>query len=652
MVAGTESAKKISPLFSLPKASKHNVQRPFQDFTGTKTVFKYSIGLKDEISGLFSASKIDISGRNYSIIKPVNPFTELQITPQSLVEAEFGIFAWHFHLESNVFFFSEDASLKFLGKKIKNIDYQDFYSVLSIESLVRFSQAMENAINIGSPFELELLIEQPVGNKWVKFICKSTFDNDNGHWLTGLIKDINKEKIEIQEKQNLNLWMNSGLNQMEVKNPEGITIASWGNNKFGREPGLENGKRISTIFDFRNRPKFTVVADHQWPGEEKLNTNTALTINEIKPEFQVEDLPAFHPEANFSKDEKCIAVTKHLGLSLNVKTSALGIFDGSHFEWKAWWKSPNQYAMPVTKYGGEWVPELDWLVDVESENQKFPERYWWPQEMLPFTISKSFGEGWMLIAEPISKNETSFFAIQTNSPESIKMQTNLVLQCLDSLKIGTIFKKEDTEIEKLKGEIALKDILIKEINHRAKNNLALAASLVKMEAGFSQDSGALFTLKQTQKRLETLASLHELMYKNPLSNERVDIGVYLTQLIEGLVLSFGNKDIALELKIDSVKVPIKQASTIGLLVNELVSNAFKYALHLPKKGLLKVDFLQKGEMLKLRVCDNGPGIPKGQKFEDSLGKILIEEFVKQLQGHLEIDNSNGTTYLISFKILV
>jgi two-component sensor histidine kinase len=649
MVAATQSAKKNSPDFSFSKASKHNIQLQFQDSTEIKTLFKSSSGLKYGISGLFSASKIDISGQSFSIIKPVNPATELQISPQSLIESEFGIYTWHFHLDSNLFFFSEDAAFKFLGKRIKNIDYQDFYSSLSIESLDRFSLAMENAINLGKEFELELLIENPSGNNWIKFICKSTRDSENGEWLTGLIKDFTKEQKETKEKQNLNLWMQAGLNPIEVRNAEGETIANFGDKKARRGSCYENGKRTSVIYDFRNQPKFTITFDDQASEQEKINT-----IEISKPEIKINEpeigsSQQFVPDTFLNKNEQCIALTKHLGLSLDAKVSALGIFDGSHFEWKAWWKSPNQYAMPVKKFGGEWIPELDWLVDVESENQKYPERYWWPQDMLPFEISKAFGEGWMLIAEPISTRETSVFAILTSAPEQIKKQTNIVLQSLDSLKTNGSKQKNENQVEKLQSELAQKDLLIKEMNHRAKNNLALAASLVKMETGYASDPGALFSLKQTQKRLETLASIHELMYKNTLSNELVDIRVYLTQLIEGLVSSFGNQDITLELKIDSVEIPMKQASTIGLLVNELVSNAFKYAFSSGKKGILKVDFLQKADMLKLRVSDNGPGIQKGDKSEESLGKILIEEFVKQLQGSLEIDNSNGTTFFISFK---
>lgn len=94
---------------------------------------------------------------------------------------------------------------------------------------------------------------------------------------------------------------------------------------------------------------------------------------------------------------------------------------------------------------------------------------------------------------------------------------------------------------------------------------------------------------------------------------------------------------------------MKVANTIGLLVNELISNAFKHAFSPGNQGILKIDFLEKGETYKLRVSDNGPGLLADRKVSSSLGNILIDEFVKQLHGTMDIDTSVGTTYLMSFK---
>jgi two-component sensor histidine kinase len=91
------------------------------------------------------------------------------------------------------------------------------------------------------------------------------------------------------------------------------------------------------------------------------------------------------------------------------------------------------------------------------------------------------------------------------------------------------------------------------------------------------------------------------------------------------------------------------ATTIGLLVNEIVSNAYKHAFHQRSEGCLRIDFVSKGEYIKLRISDDGPGQSKENNQKESLGHILIEEFAQQLGAEMEISRNSGTTYLISFK---
>jgi len=208
----------------------------------------------------------------------------------------------------------------------------------------------------------------------------------------------------------------------------------------------------------------------------------------------------------------------------------------------------------------------------------------------------------------------------------------------------------DDSIEKLKTEIVRREMLLKELNHRAKNNLALAAGMIKMQASYSEDKNTRQFLKQTQKRLETLATLHELMYLSPGTDGSVEIQTYLSELVTGLQSSFGNPEISLEIKVDSASINMRFANTIGLLVNEIVSNSFKHAFLPGKLGLLKVDFLSKGDYFKLRISDNGPGFEPAANTENtSLGNILIDEFVKQLNAEIEVNRNPGTTYLISIK---
>jgi len=640
---------------------KHKTQLEGGIKGSKNTCLEFNFGLNHGLSGLFSCHKIQIDNQAFFLFHKVNPQVELQISNDQLIAEEYGIYFWHFHLESNRFFFSPEASKRFFGRLDSAIDYEDFYASLTAESLHRFSEAMESAINFGKGYRLELMIEQPTKVQWISFSCQKTVDISNSQWLTGLIKDLQTDKQNETKRHNIDQWLNVGLANLEVHNEEGEIIAQWGKNLTGPRIKIESGKRTSKILDFRNKPKFSIIAE---TGIEEIVTDITQpeTIEKLPEQLdkseskegiksdieQEEKVHSVLPIDKLTKEEKCVALTQWLGQSLDVQISALGIFDGSRFEWKAWWKSPNRFALPVKRYSGEWLPELDWLVDVESDNQKFTDRYWWPQDMLPFQISESFGEGWMVLAEPISSKETTVFAIKTDDPEGIKEKTQHVLKSLGILRDSPIMPRIAT-VDELKAELARKDMLIKEMNHRAKNNLALAASLVKMQVGYTENAETSRILKQTQKRLETLASIHELMYVSPDATGTIDVKDYLTQLTNGLLSSFGNPHIKLELNVDHAKLDMKVVNTIGLLVNELISNTFKHAFTQDKQGVLKIDFLDKGTTFKLRVSDNGPGINASNQNKSSLGNVLIDEFVKQLHGSMEIDTSFGTTYLISLK---
>ncbi len=602
-----------------------------------KNVFHFLV--EGENSPLFSGTQFNIGNQAAFLVKQVNPEKESKDFFQQLIANQYGIFSWSFDLSKGKFVLPAEASVLVLGKFNPSLTYDDFYSALQIDSLKAFSLAMEKAINLEEGFEMELEFEHSPRAK-AEFSCSVFWDENAQPILRGLLKK--KEIQEVPDKkfqENIELWLNSGLQQFEVKDDSGAVLAAFGRKKISRGVEWKDGKRVSTIYDFRNQPRYQVLVDVGHQQGESESKNAAPE----KAEETIENLP-FH----FSNEgEKFVALTQWLGLSIDAEVATLGVFDGNRFEWKAWWKSPGRYAIPVRKNSEEWLPNNDWLVDLEINNQISGLRHWWNQADLPFEISPQHGEGWMIISENIGERLTALFAIKTSDPQSVKEKTAHVMKGLGLLKKSIQIPEKQGQT--LQEEIRQKDLLIKEINHRAKNNLALAASLVKMEAGFSSDTEARKVLKSTQKRLETLASIHELMYKDPSAQDSVDMKAYLTPLVNGLVSSFGNSNLSLELHVDSVYLDVKKANTVGLLVNELISNAFKHAFLFVNQGILKVDFLQKGEFIKLRVSDNGPGFDSSVSKGDSLGNLLIEEFSKQLNAKMEIDHSGGTTFLLEFK---
>lgn len=618
-------------------ANKLQIEKAYPDSVHFTPDLNFALSFGQ--SYLISALLLPIQNQDFFLMSLVPADSTLLATSQRLMASEFGIYSWHFYLDQNQFFLPKEASISLFQTDNQQLDYQQFYSSLSAESLQKFATAMEAAINFGKAFREDLLIEVDNRLKWISFSCESASDAQQKRWLTGFIQDIDDQKKKAENENKLHNWLHAGLKSFEVKDSENQLVAKWGNEFENPNSKIEAGKRTTTIFDFRNRAKFIVSAEIGVPKVEPKEVNISKTIVSAVPEMGTSII-------NLPTEEKYATLAQWLGQSLDVQSSALGIWNGKRFEWKAWWKNPSRYLTQSDLLGGEWFPTKDWLWDLETDLPENSEPGWWPQDLLPFEISPSFGPGWMILAEPLSKNSTPILAVQTTDPASVMEKTAHARRGLQMLM--------DTPVElpvlneNLRAELAFKDVLIKEVNHRAKNNLALASSMVKMQAGFTDDANAKAILNQTRARLDSLASLHELLYQSGNDKEKVDMDQYLTRLVNGLVSGFGNKNLELVLKVDKFELPIRQATTVGLLVNELVSNAFKHALKPELTGKLQIDFVEKGDRIKLRVSDNGPGFEAQKEESESLGSVLIHEFVTQLQATMEIINSNGTTYLISF----
>lgn len=642
-----ESGKKIIPPDFVDFVEKHKSKIDSHYPEAVKIELDQNKSLKGVSDHILSASKIQFQSHSFYIFTLLNSQKETSISSPEMLADDFGIYSWHFDLGTNRFFLMNSAWKKLLGVQSENPTYEDFYSCLSPESFQKFSKLIEETINSGKPFSSELLIDLPAGFQWIWFSCTSVSTESGNQILSGYLKDLSKEKLQKEEQDRLQLWLNSGLSKFRVEGPEGQVIKNWEGNSQGRNIHFIGNQRQTTLVDFRNRPRYKITVDLGKPEVPIFQEAAPKPVEVIEYEVISPAIPENELSLNGNRDHKFLTVTQWLGQSLDAQVSAMGVFDGRNFEWKAWWKSPIRYAMNSSR-AGEWAPPIQWLEEVEKDPES--QSIWWPQDLLPFDIESNFGDGWMLLTDSISSNETTLFAIQSDDPQSIREKTKHVLKGISLLKQKSDQKDGDieTEIEKLQRQLREKELLLKEMNHRAKNNLSIASSLVKMQAGYSENEDFSKLLKQTQKRLETLASVHEQLYYNKETSGTIDMNEFLTRMIKGLVESFQSDEIKLELNIDPIQLPVKKANTIGLLVNELIVNCFKYAFGEDNPGILKVDFLEKGNSIKLGVSDNGPGIENKTADLHSLGQMLIGEFVNQLNGTMEILSPPGTTYLISF----
>ena len=194
-----------------------------------------------------------------------------------------------------------------------------------------------------------------------------------------------------------------------------------------------------------------------------------------------------------------------------------------------------------------------------------------------------------------------------------------------------------------------KETLLKEIHHRVKNNLQIMVSLISLQTMNLADDGAAETFKSLRDRVHTMALIHEQLYSSGNLSE-VDMPEYLRLLAQniGRVFRIPGRQVELRIEAEDILLGIDQAIPCGLLLNELISNAYKHAFTDPGSGCVRVRLRMAGHMVELVVQDDGGGLPPDYEARDSLGMKLIRTLVAQLRGSLEISSERGSRFRISF----
>lgn len=207
--------------------------------------------------------------------------------------------------------------------------------------------------------------------------------------------------------------------------------------------------------------------------------------------------------------------------------------------------------------------------------------------------------------------------------------------------------------EKIRSSLDEKEILLKEIHHRVKNNMQIISSLMNLQTQYVEGEETQDILRESQGRVKSMAMIHENLYQS-LSFTNIEFKDYLKKLISDIFYSYGIKKgtIKTELDIDDISLNIDTAIPLGLIINELVTNSVKYAF--PKsKGTIKIKFKSSLDELELTIADDGIGLPKNIDYKktDSLGLQLVHNLVDQIDGEITLNMSQGTEFKIIFKEL-
>ena len=196
-----------------------------------------------------------------------------------------------------------------------------------------------------------------------------------------------------------------------------------------------------------------------------------------------------------------------------------------------------------------------------------------------------------------------------------------------------------------------KEVLIKDINHRVKNNLQIISSLLSLQSQDIQDEKALRALNVSQDRINAMARVHEkLSQSEDLAS--LDFGEYIKSLADDLRSSYGlrSKNVKLKIDVNDTLMGVDTAIPCGLIINELVSNSLKHAFPGNRSGEIVVSFLEADGQYTMVIKDNGVGFPDGVDIShpSSLGLTIVDALVRQLGGTIEIIPSGGSEISITF----
>jgi two-component sensor histidine kinase/CheY-like chemotaxis protein len=240
---------------------------------------------------------------------------------------------------------------------------------------------------------------------------------------------------------------------------------------------------------------------------------------------------------------------------------------------------------------------------------------------------------------------------QLHLEEIVKNRTIQLENVIKKLELEIIDHKKSED--QLKSAVQEKEVLLQEVHHRVKNNMQIISSLLSLQAMHVNDEEMIDLLRDSQNRIRSMAMVHEKLYmSNDLSN--INMAEYIKKLVLTIFDSYSTKksQIMPLLELDDILMNIETGIPCGIIINELVSNSLKYAFPEDNEGSIFVGLKDKGDQYELTVSDDGVGIPKNINLDETpetLGLMLVNSLINQLNGSLELNQDYKTEFIINFK---
>ncbi len=196
-----------------------------------------------------------------------------------------------------------------------------------------------------------------------------------------------------------------------------------------------------------------------------------------------------------------------------------------------------------------------------------------------------------------------------------------------------------------------KNVLLREIHHRVKNNMQIISSLLSLQSSTIENPEMREIFHESQNRVKSMSIIHEQLYQTD-NLSKIDFKIYINGLIKSLfqVYSSPSKQIKWDVDINEVKLNLETSIPCGLIINELISNSLKHAFKERDNGKITVKMDRNNDLITLIVADNGVGISNNFQIEkaSTLGLKLVTNLVKQLEGEMIVNNENGASFTIKF----
>jgi len=292
------------------------------------------------------------------------------------------------------------------------------------------------------------------------------------------------------------------------------------------------------------------------------------------------------------------------------------------------------------------------------------------QEIMGWTAEEAKGRSDLIVDPDARTDFLQFVELASSSPamltyecqavgkNGIYFEAMLVASSADSLEdeegrvvmvLIDVTARKDAE-RALKATLDIQDTLLKEVHHRIKNNLQAVSSILEVGTLKADTPAAAGVIRESQLRINTMALVHEKLYRSENPQE-VDLKPYVEELVRNIARTFSREGLSIGLQVDVQELIINSETAVscGLIINELVTNVFKYAYPDGRMGTMT---LRLGEQVKglysLTVSDDGKGMP-AERREGSLGLSIVESLALQLDGSFEISSNGGTCATVKFR---